>query len=280
MSVTYHNFDRSHLRTLLPEKAEDFQVVLEQARRNPGRLSTLMQLAIDYAGCLAAADPDDEALPRVLRIGGQAAAAVFTLACTPTDESVTVQLGDGPPASYRRDKPLPSTDPGRWLTGFYLAAIVRDQSCKDLLCAVPADRIRSSQSRNSLYLVPFVEALRALHLGSHDALQNAVAAQTLLAQGASALGSGDAGLDLDGPTIDLSRFLAEDDYNGFQATLENALELHRAHWGQDRARRDLPAGVLPLGPLAMCCLAHDRGVVITVVSDYLPPKLVERTAAE
>jgi hypothetical protein len=280
MSVSYHNFDRSHLRTLLPEKAADFQVVLEQARNNPGRLSMLMLLAVDYAGCLAAANPDDEALPRVLRIGGQAAAAVFTVARTPADARAVVPLGDGPPVSYAHDKRLPATDPGRWLTGFYLAAIVRDQDTKDRLSAVPAAVIRSSQSRHSLYLMPFVEALRDLHLDSPSALQNVVAAQSLLSQGIAAVNDPDFGVEADGPTLDLCRFIAEDDYNGFQATLEQALRLHQAYWGQDRGRRILPAGVLPLGPLAMSCLAHDRGVAITVASDYLLPKLLERPAAE
>lgn len=280
MSIAYHDFDRVHLRTLLPEKEEAFGVVLGQAYRNPDRLNMLLILAIDYAGCLAVTTPDSTNLPRVLRVGAQAAAAVFALAGTAPGECAAVPLGDGPAASYRRNKLLVAPDPGRWLTGFYLAAIVRDKHSKDLLCATPAQLIHSSQVHSPSYFPPLVETLRALHRGADSAREHLTAAQTLLAAEPFAIHEGDVELDLDGPTIELCQRIVDDDYNGFQATLENALLLHRAYWGQDSERRDMPAAALPLGPLAMASLARDRGTVIRVVSDYLLPKLIEPTEAE
>ena len=280
MNVPCLDIDRAHLRELLPEKEEAFCVVLGQAYRNPERLNILLILAIEYAGCLAASTPDSANLPRVLRVGAQAAAAVFTLAGTEPGECAAVPLGDGPAASYRCDKLLVAPDPGRWLTGFYLATIVRDKHSKDLLCATPAQLIYSRQVHSPAYFPPLVETLRALHRGTDSAREHLTVARTLLAAEPFAIHEGDVGLDLDGPTIELCKRIVDDDYNGFQATLENALLLHRAYWGQDSERRDMPAAALALGPLAMACLARDRGTEIRVVSDYLPPKLIEPAEAE
>ena len=79
---------------------------------------------------------------------------------------------------------------------------------------------------------------------------------------------------LDGPTIELCRRIVHSDYNGFQATLIQALQFHGMYWSHDAESRNAPMGALALGPLAMACLAHDHGVDITVRSDYLPQRLI------
>ena len=273
MDVTFHELNRPHLQALVPQKGRLVEAVLAQAQRNQTRLNMLLMLSLDEAGCLLTTGADGAELRRALRTAAQCVAAAFALAQTPAGQDVEVVLGTQA-VRYRRDQPLPAHNEHRWLTGFFLATAVRDRRIQDLLCAVPAERIHDPRGHAPAYMLPFVETLRALHLGSGAAAAQCADAQQQISQ---PTGDGEerrmAAL-LDGPTIELCRRIVHSDYNGFQATLIQALQFHGMYWSHDAESRNAPMGALALGPLAMACLAHDHGVDITVRSDYLPQRLI------
>jgi hypothetical protein len=69
--------------------------------------------------------------------------------------------------------------------------------------------------------------------------------------------------------------LAAGDTAEFQTALVAALEAHKKFWGT-KAKSQYLEGWLAWGPLALCCLARDRGMRVNVESDYLLPYLIER----
>jgi hypothetical protein len=76
-------------------------------------------------------------------------------------------------------------------------------------------------------------------------------------------------------TAEMMAPLAARDPVAFNAALARALRVHKTVYGTaSRSRQS--EGYVAVEPLALCCLAHDRGIPITVDSDYLLPYLVER----
>lgn len=73
--------------------------------------------------------------------------------------------------------------------------------------------------------------------------------------------------------------LAEDDAAGFNNALVDALKVHRRFFGSKTESRN-SHGWVALGPLALCCLAHDRGITLNARSDYLLPYLIVNEPGE
>ena len=69
----------------------------------------------------------------------------------------------------------------------------------------------------------------------------------------------------------LWRPLVERDAPKFNAALAAALEAYRDFWGSEAPNN--PDHWCDVRVLALCCLAHDRGIAIDVESDYLLPAL-------
>jgi hypothetical protein len=63
------------------------------------------------------------------------------------------------------------------------------------------------------------------------------------------------------------------DADAFNATLAEVLQIHKKFWGS-RAEAQNYRGWVALGPLALCCLAADRGIPVRVESEYLLPYLI------
>lgn len=125
-----------------------------------------------------------------------------------------------------------------WLKACYLAMICRDQTALRAL----ADRAPEPADE-------WISALRLYH------------GQGLAQQ-----------LRTDDPTIALFNHVMANRTDEFEETLVHALEQHRAYWS---GHEDTTGGVA-LGPLAMTCLAHDRGFRPSVESGYVPKHLVTK----
>lgn len=75
--------------------------------------------------------------------------------------------------------------------------------------------------------------------------------------------------------------IMQNDETKFNESLQKGLEFHKSFWGQKpRKRSDYDCrsdagGFISLTLLAVCCLAHDKGMNITVESDYLPKWMIE-----
>ena len=75
------------------------------------------------------------------------------------------------------------------------------------------------------------------------------------------------------PEMEILLNILRRDPSGIGRTIEKGLARHEAFWGKE-SRREYPDRFLALGPLAMAAIAHDRGLVVEIKSDYLPPWLV------
>jgi hypothetical protein len=66
----------------------------------------------------------------------------------------------------------------------------------------------------------------------------------------------------------------------FDEALRNALVMHRRYWRDfepnpgERQAND-PQSFIALGPLAWATLRRDRGLPVTITSDYLPRSVIE-----
>jgi hypothetical protein len=93
----------------------------------------------------------------------------------------------------------------------------------------------------------------------------------------SALGktSGDAhGECLRNPRVRLLDRIAEDDADGFNVALADALGLYGDYYSAGDGIDD-PDGQLSFDALGLACLAHDRGIPVSVESDYLPRAVID-----
>lgn len=241
--------------------------VVARAPAHPDVLATLMdicQVLLPYGLGLGA--PQEER-DRVLRLGSQAGAALFTAAAT-TSGTVRVPL-DGSLADIRVTGPTSATHPGRWEDAFAFAAVARDADALDLLCRVPVSLLEAGGTKSDAFLSRWVEALVALWC--RQPVGPAVAAMRAAAGSAnSALPGAVAAIVAQG---DLALAVEASDEAAVNTALHAALSAHRAFWGAaDRAK--LPKGLLAWTPLALAVLARDRGVTLLIQSDYLPAALL------
>lgn len=79
------------------------------------------------------------------------------------------------------------------------------------------------------------------------------------------------------PPMELFYHLTQREEAKFNASLANALELHKRYWTTEEERLRDPEGFVGLAPLVVTCLAHDAGMRIEVESDYLPFHLLTGT---
>jgi hypothetical protein len=64
-----------------------------------------------------------------------------------------------------------------------------------------------------------------------------------------------------------------------KAVIREALKVHRKFFGSKSESRN-SHGWVALGPLALGCLAYDRGITVDVRSDYLLPYLIVNGGGE
>ncbi|MFC9972279.1 Imm49 family immunity protein [Spirillospora sp. NPDC127200] len=193
----------------------------------------------------------------------QAAANAFRVAAAPPGAEVELTLGDVA-GTVPSVGPTGDTRAYEYLRALSLAFVVRDGAALADLGAVGdavigahpdlADRVR------------YARALRAYVNGEDPRpdLDRALA--------------GGNGTDhwecLRHPPARLLDRLVEDDPDGFNEALAQALELYRQYHSVGE-RADDPDNQVALDVLGLACLAHDRGRPVAVESDYLPRRLVE-----
>lgn len=76
------------------------------------------------------------------------------------------------------------------------------------------------------------------------------------------------------PIILFYRYL-RGDHAQFNEALVDAIKWHKSYWGAGDDDMAIDSdGFVALGPLAIACLARDRGFPIEVDSEYLPKALL------
>ncbi|MCP2339961.1 immunity 49 family protein [Actinomadura rupiterrae] len=197
-----------------------------------------------------------------LAVASEATAAAFRLASVPEGTAITVQL-----AGRAEELPAcgPAGDASDWAYGQAAALmwVVRSSADSAVLAAFdPGDLRRTRKDTND-----YARACHAVLRGEDPRPH----LRDLLSKAPS-----DAhGECLRHPRVRLLDRIAEDDADGFNAVLAEALGLYRDYYSAGDNIGD-PAGQLHLDALGLACLAHDRGIPVRVESDYLPRTLIER----
>lgn len=224
----------------------------------------------------------------------------FILAHDP-DDTFWVRLGPGELVTLHGFQPSGSCG-DTWDTAYWLARIFRDTDGLNWICNVPIEVLGSQANTDEDYF-PWAEGLQELHLAGRDPrslVQDAIDMVEATMVNARTVGSPDDDRDFDWdndwddlciirqnrdriqrislPAYRTLASLLDEDETGFNANLLNAVQLHQNYWdydGEDGNRSRNPTGYIALALTGIAALAHDRGMRVTVESDYLPGYLVQ-----
>lgn len=237
-----------------------------------GRASNLSYLFSDYidcAGFLSVTEPNSPEIDTSLEDAGFVGAALFKVASGPPDAEVEVLLSPSLPSHFKNTLTSDQIHVDKWHTAFLVAAISRNAAALDTLCQIPVDLLRRSVSRTDDYYFLYAEALQALWKQEEDVDEKLLAALEATDPDNLPERHIDFVLHIAVPEMELLMQYLTNDEEAFNASLVQALELHKKFYGLEEKFRRNPIGFLALGPLAMCCFAVDGGMKITVESDYL-----------
>jgi hypothetical protein len=258
------------------ERSAAAQRLLPEARaatlRSLEHAASLLRAAEDRAAHLAVADPASPDLCAAVRLGAQAAGAVFA-AATAERPQVEVVLGEGPPARVAARVPAELANVDRWRRGFFLAVLAGDAGTRAALARATAEVLQRSRVRADEFAYLFVSALQAVDRGEKDAAERLLAALKATERGRYVTASDDYVLDVAVPQMEVLYRLLLGEAGPFNDTLARALQSHRRYWSAPDRARD-PDGFVAWGLLALASLARQRGLEVAVESDYLPPDLL------
>ncbi|GLX19598.1 immunity 49 family protein [Streptomyces lavendulae] len=237
--------------------------------QDPSGLGDAFASALALAHARCAADPDVarldawDAWATSLQLG----CALFTGA-PPTE----CRLGEGQVAELPATPADPPADARAWLDALYLAIVCREHDRVARLCRVPLETLRQDGSVDA-YVLHWVETVQAYFSG--DGSMDTVVEKLLATMESSMPDALTHAPDdfvnrIDYQPVALFHRLLSQDHEAFGEALAEALTEHGAYWGASTA----PRARVALGPLAMACLAHDRGFPVGPALPYLPAYLV------
>jgi hypothetical protein len=269
--VSLHHANARAARAAFESSRAELEESLKRARKKPAELEALRAHAVACAGYLTAIDPDSPEIWGALRIGSQAAAAIFALAAKRSG-TVDVMLGAGPPVALPSTGPTPAAHARAWREGFLLACLSRNPGALDVLSHTPQSLLKRKGGSEEVH-VRYPVLMQGLWLRADDVPQRIVALLDATKPGKLHGAAEEFALCVLVPEVELLyRFLLED-RAAFAESLTWALERHRAYYSAAPRAAD-PAGFLALGPAVMCAIAHDSGWPVRVASPYVPPHLV------
>ncbi|KOV78226.1 hypothetical protein ADL03_40545 [Nocardia sp. NRRL S-836] len=239
------------------------------------RLSVLHQSALDRLGYATVLDPTAENLTTWdAAVQAMQVATGIYAAAGATEGTVEWLIGE-------RTVHVPATGPvhyanfKRWLDAFWLAAIVRDKKCIDLLAALPLEIIKESGNQYEELDALWARSLQMFTTSEPG--MSEVFAEAMAATDPERLtvSTPDYALRLVFPAMKTFLNLTRSDHEReFNEALAQALEQHKAYWTQNSKLADDPRGLVALAPLGLACIAKDAGLSVDVESEYLPKHLL------
>jgi len=209
--------------------------------------------------------------------------AVFALSEAEKDSTVEYRI-DQQVRTLTSPGLLHAANVGTWESAFYLAVTCRANAHAETLCRVSPDRLRRAGEGGGIthneFSFHLAAAWQAYVNGTPDLVPELRQAMELSDPRRGAFGG--EYLDLVSfPQMDVFRLLLTGDAAAFNDGLAQALESFKRY----QTREDAPAGVhgvVPLGLLAIACLAYDKArttpdFTLDVESEYLPKHIVERS---
>jgi hypothetical protein len=275
IQIPFHKYGVEIVREDIEYRVESLQeaVVNLGNPKMPGlTLKDVAVDAIDYAALLSQFRPCTYDTVWALRIAAYAWNYTFVLGRYPYQhhqEEVTI-----PPS-----KPilLPTTgiagclDPGYWIDAFYLACICREPRINDSLCEYPTERLREASKcgvHSPEYAFAHVELLKAFwrrdsNMGEYFSQAYQL---TMNEQNESFINYA---YNITSFELKLFSHLHRKPEQ-FSEVLVEAVESHKKHFFENEESSNDTRYFLAIGLLAMCAMAHMRGIPIEVESDYIP----------
>jgi hypothetical protein len=156
----------------------------------------------------------------------------------------------------------------RWVHAASAALVLRDSAALDSLCAFDP---RAFEGDYDGYYDAHARALMALHRGEPDV---AALLDEALHQAEKATIYPELGQRIAAPIIRVAQAVVAGDADAYNTRLAEGLTWYRTVYQRPDFNHEA-SNLLPLRYLALCALAHDRGLPCTVTSDYIPRWLVE-----
>ncbi|MEV5568904.1 immunity 49 family protein [Spirillospora sp. NPDC052269] len=204
---------------------------------------------------------EDPRYAKTLALASEAYAAAFRLASVPRGTPITVTLGgrtDELPASG----PVSEANDSTYARAVALAWTVRSQADLAILTAFDSTDLRPTLQDTTSYA-------RACH-----AVLRGEDPRPILKKALAKTSGDDWWECLSNPRLRLLDRIVEDDADGFNTVLAEALGLYADYYGAGD-RLGAPAGQLNFEALGLACLAHDRGIQVRVESGFLPRAVIE-----
>ncbi|MDK9497789.1 immunity 49 family protein [Streptomyces katrae] len=164
-----------------------------------------------------------------------------------------------------------------WIQAFWYAIITRDQPKMTELCELPIDVLRASGADHDDYLYHWVATLQAYWLKRPELVPELTLTFQRSHPDVAVIAGRDYIQQVAYPPINLFYKFLQKDEEGFHTTLLESLELHKQYWTATPERADDIDGLVPIGILAVTCLAYDGGIPVNVESPYLPEHLLKRS---
>ncbi|MFH8492235.1 immunity 49 family protein [Streptomyces longisporoflavus] len=249
--------------------------ILERIERSDMSRRRVFDTTLILAETRCKLDPDAEefetweAWVTAMQLGS----ARFVMATAAVGSTVTCRIKE-------KERRLPATGPqphvnaSSWVKAFYLALICRENERLSELARVPIALLRESGATFDEYIYSWVETLQRFWLGQEGVSTHLVAA----VDGTGPDSAQHADQELMSfvlyPPITLFYRYLRGDHAPFNEALVDAIKWHRSYWSGEDDRAMSSEGYVALGPLAIACLARDRGFPIEVESEYLPKALL------
>jgi hypothetical protein len=268
-TLTRHAAEEASARQGLIRETRVLNALLEPSDRTPSFFLIAMG-GFNLAGYGAVDDLSRPEICRGIKVAAKSLSAMFALAAGQGE--LEVNIGDNVSRRLTAFGANSFTHCGNWRDGFGAACVCRDRAALEILAHTPTRILRDSSSKSDDAYYRFVEALQALWLNSEDTGAKLLTALKATDPANLKLTPQDWVLNVLVPELDLASHLADGNAEAFNQALQFAIERHQAYWSKGDRKRQ-PMGFLAIGPLAFASLAHDSGMPVTVVSDYLPETL-------
>lgn len=266
------------------EEREEYSSILEQ---NPGGVDLMVSSFHSDTLFSTVADPRVSRLKTWESWVGdmQMYYALFKITTVPKDTPVEVMIQH----KIRHTKgtgPRYCTSASNWTTAFFLAVICREQQRYRELCEIPVELLREAGESRGTQYNPFtyhwIAALQDFVLNRPGLEDNLLAAMELSTSDRVDFGDSEFLDKIVFPPMNVFLRLIQRDSDKFNEALAQGLALFRDYHTANDERAQHINGVVPLGLLALACLAYDTAETdpdfhFDVESGYLPKHLLQRS---
>lgn len=261
--------------------AEDRARAIALVEEHPGHLGSRSRGLLNDAQIAVAADPAARYTETwyAWAAAMQMYSAIFAVGVIPESQMIEYRIDLKTRSLKGFGSESRDTMPDKWTTAFMLAITCRDQKRWTALANIPVDLLRKNSERVKVtyneYTYHWIATLQAFIKNDRSTLFQELEKAIVLSGPEHVTFGREETEKLVFPVMNTFRCLVQLDATGFNEALAQGLELHKSYYTADEERSERLAGIVPLGLLAMACMAYERNrshkdFPLEVESGYLP----------